>query len=225
MSGYKGPATLDQQTVRAMPGINAAEFGRQYLQAAQANTDGSPHFVDKWPHNFLYAGLILKALPHARMICVRRNPMDTCLSNFRQLFALGNPFYNYSYDLLDCGRYYLMFDRLMRHWDELFPGRIYTVQYEELVTDQNAQSRMLIEYCGLDWQDACLNFELNAAPIATASSAQVRQPVYTSALARWKNYAEQLEPLSELFQEKGVALGSTIVGTPSPGSASGKSRE
>ena len=206
MGGYKGPATLDLQTARAMPGINAAELGRHYIAAAKAQTDGSPNFTDKWPHNFLYAGLILKALPHARMICVRRNPMDSCLSNFRQLFALGNPFYNVSYDLLDCGRYYLMFDRLMKHWDKLFPGRIHTVHYEDLVADQEAQSRLLIEHCELEWQAACLNFEQNTYAVATASSAQVRQPIYNNAVARWRNYAEQMEPLAELFRENGLTL-------------------
>jgi len=206
MSGYKGPATLDLQTARALPDINTAEFGRQYMTAATSDTDGSPRFVDKWPHNFLYVGLILKALPHAKVICVRRNPMDSCLSNFRQLFALGNPFYNYAYDLLDCGRYYLMFDRLMQHWNKIFPGRIHTVRYEDLVADQEDQSRMLIDHCELEWQDACLTFEQNASPVATASSAQVRQPVYTDAVARWKNYATQLEPLEKLFRENGLTL-------------------
>ncbi len=204
MGGYKGPATLDLQTVRAMPSINTKEFGRHYLAAAATYTDGSPYLVDKWPHNFLYTGLILQALPDAKVICVRRNPMDSCLSNFRQLFALGNPFYDYSYELLDCGRYYLMFDRLMQHWDGIFPGRIHTVHYEDLVLDQETQSRILIDYCGLEWQDACLNFERNASPVATASSAQVRQPLYINALTRWKNYAAQLEPLAELFHKNGL---------------------
>ena len=206
MSGYKGPSSLDLQTIRAMPSINAAELGRHYLEAVLRDSGDHPHFVDKWPHNFLYAGLILKALPESKMICVRRNPMDSCLSNFRQLFALGNPFYNYSYDLLDCGRYYLMFDRLMQHWEELFPGRIHTVHYEQLVKEQEAQSRALINYCGLEWQEDCLSFEKNTAPVATASSAQVREPIYTSALARWKNYASELEPLAELFAANNIDI-------------------
>lgn len=206
MSGLKGSSSLDTSTVKTMPGINAAALGRHYIAAVQPAAGDHPHFVDKWPHNFLYLGLILKALPNAKVICVRRNPMDSCLSNFRQLFALGNPFYNYSYDLLDCGHYYLMFDRLMRHWNELFPGRIHTVQYEQLVTDQEAQSRALIDYCELEWQDACLNFEKNTAPVATASSAQVREPIYTSALARWKNYADQLQPLAGFFAANGIDI-------------------
>ncbi len=204
MSGIKGPAALDPATVLAMAGINARELGQHYIAAVRQQAGDAPRFVDKWPHNFLYVGLILKALPQARIVCVRRNPLDSCLSNFRQLFAAGNSFYNYAYDLLDCGAYYLMFDRLMQHWDELYPGRIYTVHYEQLVTDQEMQSRALIDFCGLQWQDACLQFEKNAAPVATASSVQVREPIYTSALARWKNYRTQLEPLAAFFAANGI---------------------
>lgn len=204
MSGYKGPSSLDQQTIKAMPEINLREFGRHYVETVARDSDGSAYFVDKWPHNFLYLGLILNAFPNAKVICVRRNPMDSCLSNFRQLFALGNPLYGYSYDLLDCGRYYLMFDQLMQHWEKLFPGRIHTVQYEHMVNRQEAESRAMIDYCGLGWQDECLNFDKNKTPVATASSAQVREPMYRTALARWKNYAPQMEPLTELFAANNI---------------------
>ena len=207
MSGIKGPASLDPATAQATANINTGELGRLYVEAVQQQAGERRYFADKWPHNFLYAGLILKALPQAKMICVRRNPMDSCLSNFRQLFALGNPFYDYSYDILDCGAYYLMFDRLMQHWEEIFPHRIYTVQYEALVRDQESQSRALIDYCGLEWQEACLQFEKNAAPVATASSAQVREPIYTSAVERWKNYKTELEPLAAFFAANGIETG------------------
>lgn len=99
-----------------------------------------------------------------------------------------------------------MFDRLMQHWDELFPNRFYTVRYEDIVENQQATTRMLLNYCELPWNDACLNFEANAAPVATASSAQVREPVYRSALARWKNYRRELEPLAELLRAGGIAV-------------------
>ncbi len=206
MSGIKGPAALDPATALAMTGINARELGHHYIEAVRQQAGTAPRFVDKWPHNFLYAGLVLKALPQARIVCVRRNPLDSCLSNFRQLFAAGNPFYNYAYDLLDCGAYYLMFDRLMQHWDELYPGRIHTLHYEQLVSNQETQSRALIDFCNLQWQDACLQFEKNAAPVATASSVQVREPIYTSALARWKNYRTELEPLAAFFTANGIEV-------------------
>lgn len=181
-----------------------AQLGREYIEATRPATGHTLHFVDKMPLNFLYAGIILLALPQARVICLRRNPMDTCLSNFRQLFSLRSGYYRYSYDIVDCGRYFRMFDRLMNHWDELFPGRIYTQRYEDLVADQEAQTRALINYCGLPWEDACLAFEKNAAPVATASSAQVREPIYASATERWKRYRKELQPLTEFFAETGI---------------------
>jgi len=186
-------------TFRSLLAGDLAQLGRNYIAATRPATGHSPHFVDKMPLNFMYAGIILLALPRAKVICLRRNPMDTCLSNFRQLFSLRSAYYRYSYDIVDCGRYYQMFDRLMRHWDQLFPGRIHMQDYERLVADQEAETRRLLDYCGLDWEDACLQFEKNAAPVATASSAQVREPMYSSATARWKNYRDELQPLTEFF--------------------------
>jgi len=183
-----------------------AKLGRKYIESTRPATGHTPRFVDKMPLNFLYIGFILLALPQAKVIVVRRNPLDTCLSNFRQLFSLRSPYYAYSYDILDCGRYYLMFDQLMQHWHELFPERIHTVRYEDIVENQHATTHMLLNYCELPWNDACLNFEANSAPVATASSAQVREPVYRSALARWKNYRSELEPLAELLRAGGIAV-------------------
>jgi tetratricopeptide (TPR) repeat protein len=195
-----------QQAVERVLAGDFRALGEQYIQSTRPATGHTPQFVDKMPLNFLYVGFILLALPNARVICVRRNPMDSCLSNFRQLFSLRSAYYAYSYDLLDCGRYYLMFDQLMRHWDTLFPGKMLRINYEDIVEHQEEQSRELIKFCNLDWEDQCLNFEKNDAPIATASSAQVRQPVYSSALERWKNYAEQLEPLADLLTAGGIQI-------------------
>jgi tetratricopeptide (TPR) repeat protein len=197
---------FDTQRIQRVLGSDLRQLGDRYVANTRPATGHTPRFIDKMPLNFLYAGFIALALPHARIICVRRNPLDTCLSNFRQLFSLRSAYYAYSYDLLDCGRYYVMFDRLLQQWNELFPGRILNLQYEALVADQEVQSRRLIEHCGLDWQDACLNFQDNAAPVATASSAQVREPIYTSAVARWKNYTAELAPLIELLTANGIAL-------------------
>ncbi|NND53436.1 MAG: tetratricopeptide repeat protein [Gammaproteobacteria bacterium] len=192
--------------IRSLLSSDLAQLGRDYIDATRPATGHTPHFVDKMPLNFMYAGIMLLALPGAKIICLRRNPMDTCLSNFRQLFSLRSAYYRYSYDLLDCGRYYQMFDRLMRHWQQLFPDRIYTQHYEHLVADQEQQTRALLEYCELDWEDACLRFEKNATPVATASSAQVRQPIYTDAAERWTRYREQLRPLTEFFATTGISV-------------------
>jgi hypothetical protein len=152
------------------------------------------------PLNFLYAGFIAAALPQATIVCLRRDPLDTCLSNFRQLFALEYSYYNYAYDLLDTGRYYRQFDRLMAHWQRVLPGRILEVQYERIVADQEGQTRRLLEFCGLPWEDACLSFERNAAPVSTASAVQVREPLYGSAVGRWRRYEAQLGELKALLE-------------------------
>lgn len=185
-------------------GIDWRSLGDDYVASTRAFTGSRPFFTDKLPHNFLYLGYIACALPHAPLVCVRRHPLDTCLSNFRQLFAPESPYFDYSYDLLDIGHYYILFDRLMAHWKAAFPGRIHEVRYETLVTSQEASSRALIAHCGLDWDDACLAFEKNAAPVTTASAVQVRSGMYTSALARWKRYEAQLAPLRSMLEEAGI---------------------
>ena len=195
---------LDEDTLARAVDVDPAVLGRQYIDSTRPLTGSSPHFIDKLPHNFLYAGLIARALPEARMICLRRDPMDTVLGNFRQLFALSSPYYDYSFDVVDTARYYVLFDRLMAHWKAVFPGRIHEVRYETLVTSQEASSRALIAHCGLDWDDACLAFEKNAAPVTTASAVQVRSGMYTSALARWKRYEAQLAPLRSMLEEAGI---------------------
>lgn len=187
--------------------IDWATLGGTYAASTRAFTGSRPRFTDKLPHNFLYLGYIACALPRASLVCVRRNPLDTCLSNFRQLFAPESPYFDYSYDLLDIGHYYIQFDRLMAHWKASFPGRIHEVHYEALVRDQDTSSRALVAHCGLDWDDACLAFEKNAAPVTTASAAQVRAPIYTSALDRWKRYGHRLAPLRTMLESAGIDCG------------------
>ena len=154
----------------------------------------------------MYAAFIHLALPNAKMICLRRNPMDACLSNFRQLFAENFRFYNYSNNLIDTGNYYILFDQLMAHWYEVMPGAILEVQYESVIANQEEESRRIVEHCGLDWEDACLKFEKNKAPVATASSTQVREPIYTRAVERWRKYEKHLQPLRELLESNGIEV-------------------
>lgn len=206
LSGSRTQAPLDRDTIQRALGADPRELGRVYLESTRPGTDGTPHFVDKLPHNFLYAGFIARALPNARIVCLRRDPVDTCLSNFRQLFAAGNPYYGYSYDVMDTGRYYLQFDRLMRHWQQVLPGRILEVDYEQLVNDQEGQTRRLLEFCGLPWDDACLRFQDNAAPVATASVVQVREGLHARSSGRWKRYADQLTELRALLREGGLPV-------------------
>jgi tetratricopeptide (TPR) repeat protein len=197
---------LDVETIRAGAGVDLAELGRRYVASTRPATGQTAHFVDKMPMNFLYIGFIALALPKARIVCLRRHPIDTCLSNFRQLFRLNHSYYNYSYDLADTADYYVMFDHLMAHWARVLPGRVLEVRYENVVTDQETESRRLIEFCGLEWEDACLDFHTNAAPVATASAVQVREPIYSSSMNRWKRYGDRLNVLKQRLEDAGIDI-------------------
>lgn len=206
MSGSPTAGLIDTDTIARSGGIDWKELGERYLASTRPLSGRKPHFIDKFPQHFLYAGFIANALPKARIICVRRNPMDTCLGNFREVFAETSPFHGYACDLLDIGRYYVLFDRLMSHWQRTLPGRILEVSYESLVAHQEAETRVMLDFCGLRWDPACLAFEENPAPVATASAAQVRSPIDRRAVGRWKHYAEQLTPLRDLLARAGIAL-------------------
>lgn len=200
------PLLLDADTIARSGDLDWEAVGRSYIDSTRPLTGSRPRFIDKLPHNFLYAGFIAKALPKAKIICLRRNPMDSCLSNFRQLFTLTSPFFDYTFDLLDVGRYYVLFDRLMAHWRQVLPDRILEVDYESLVNAQESGSREIISFCGLSWDDACLRFHENAAPVATASAAQVREPMNRKSVDRWRRYEPQLGELMTLLRDAGIAV-------------------
>ncbi|QEE23497.1 sulfotransferase [Rhodanobacter glycinis] len=206
-AGSRLPILFDPDMPDRVPAIDWRQLGAAYLANIPEECAGHPHFIDKMPHNFLYAGFIARALPHARIICLRRDPLDTCLSNFRHLFEQDSSYYEYSFDLLDTAKYFVMFDRLLTHWQRVLPGRIFEVQYEALVESQEASSRQLLAACGLPWNDACLHFEDNPAP-AGSNAVQVRTPIYRTALGRWKNYEPQLDGLRELLARSGIAFAS-----------------
>lgn len=197
---------LDIDTIERAQNVDFTRLGREYIASTRPSTGHVPHFVDKLPQNVLFAGFIARALPNAKIICLRRDPLDTCLSNFRQLFTQTSPYYDYSFDLLDTGRYYVLFDRLMRHWQRVLPGRILEVQYEDIVESQEESTRQLLGFCGLPWDDACMRFEENTAPVSTASAVQVRSPINRSSLQRWRRYEPQLAELRALLAAAGIAL-------------------
>lgn len=203
-SGSATRHLLDADTIARVANLDWAGLGQAYLDSTRPGTGQRPHFIDKLPHNFLYLGYIARTLPRARLICLRRDPLDTCLSNFRQLFALNTPYFDYAYDLLDTGRYYLGFDRLMAHWQRVLPGRVLEIHYEDIVDNQESATRRLLDHCGLPWDEACMNFEQNQAPVATASAVQVRAPIYRSSIGRWRRYEAQLGELQALLQAGGV---------------------
>lgn len=204
--GTPSPLVLDADTIDAAAGLDPAALGRRYLDECGGRRHNLPRFTDKLPLNFLHVGYIARALPNARIVCLRRHPLDSVWSNFKHLFSTRFSYYNYSYDLLDAAAYYVLFDRLMAFWQQHFPGRILEVCYEDLVEDQQAQTRRLLTHCGLKWADSCLSFHENAAAVATPSAAQVRQPIYRSALARWRAYEKHLQPVIEYFEGNGIAL-------------------
>ena len=168
------------------------EFGKKYIDDTAMYRKGAPFFVDKMPNNFRHIGLIQLILPNARIIDVRRNPMDCCFSGFKQLFAEGQEF---TYGLREVGKYYRGYVELMKHWDEAAPNEILHVQYEDMVDDLEGQVHRVLEYCGLPFEAACLEFHNNERAVRTASSEQVREKINRKGLAQWWPYEAWLEPL------------------------------
>ena len=170
-------------------------LGESYINSTRPRTGKTLHFIDKMPNNFIYLGAILKALPNAKIIHMTRNPMDTCYANYKQLF--GRNACPYSYSQSEMSAYYQLYKELMNHWQQCFPKSIYTLSYESLVTDTPAQAKALFEYLNLQWDERYLEVDKNSSAVGTASTAQVRQPIYTSSLEKWKNYQQQLQPMLE----------------------------
>jgi tetratricopeptide (TPR) repeat protein len=183
-------AGLTQQTI--------TQWGQDYLQLLRTKAPRSLRITDKMPANYLALGLIPLMLPNAKIIHVQRNPVDTCVSCFTRLF---NRHQDATYDLGELGQHYASYARLMAHWRSVLPqGSFMEVQYEDIVADMEGQARRLIDFCGLEWDDACLNFHKNTRSIRTASVTQVRQPIYTSSVERWRNYEKYLGPLLDGLQ-------------------------
>lgn len=181
--------------------LDFAALGNEYLARVRASGIAAGCFTDKMPLNYLYCGLIQRALPNARIIHVRRRPMAACYAIYKTLFKDGYPF---SYDLGELAQYYAGYQRLMRHWEAIAPGRIHTVSYEALVADQVGVTRGLLDFCGLEWEDACIDFHKNQAPTTTASAVQVRQRLYDTSVSQWRHYEKQLAPLRAHLTAIGV---------------------
>jgi len=178
-------ATLSPESLR--------ELGGRYLERTRVHrkTD-RPYFIDKMPNNFLHVGMIHLALPNAKIIDARRHPMACCFSNYKQHYARGQ---NFSYGLADMGGFYRDYVDLMAHFDEVLPGRVHRVFYERVVDDTEAEVRRALAYCGLPFDPECLQFFANDRPVRTASSEQVRQPIYRDGVEQWRHYEPWLDPL------------------------------
>jgi hypothetical protein len=189
------PAVLDELTPQQLQ-----QFGEKYLADTRIYRTGKagarPFFIDKMPNNFRHIGLIHLILPNARIIDARREPLACCFSNFKQLFAHGQEF---TYSLEDIGRYYRTYVELMEHWDAVLPGKVLRMQHEEVVEDLEGSVRRLLAHCGLPFERACLEFWKTERNIRTASSEQVRRPIFKEGLDQWRNFEPWLGPLKEVL--------------------------
>ncbi len=191
----RDPDSANPRYPAILAGLDAADFvrfGEKYIADTRVYRSGLPRFIDKMPNNFRHIGLIHLILPNAKIIDARREPMACGFSNFKQLFASGQEF---TYSLEDIARYYRMYVDLMRHWDEVLPGRVLRVQHEEVVADLEGNVRRILEFCGLDFEPACLAFYKTERSVRTASSEQVRQPIYKEGLDQWRNFEPWLGEL------------------------------
>jgi tetratricopeptide (TPR) repeat protein len=190
------PAVLADLTAE-----QARELGEKYLADTRVYRTAKPFFIDKMPNNFRHIGLIHLILPNAKIIDARREPMACCFSNFKQLFATGQEF---TYSLEDIGRYYRAYAEVMAHWDAVLPGKVLRVQYEAVVDDLGGNVRRLLDFCGLDFEPACLEFHRTERSIRTASSEQVRQPIFREGLDQWRHFEPWLGPLRDALGPLGA---------------------
>ncbi len=181
--------------------VDFRALGGNYLASCRAQGAPAPRFVDKLPANYLYCGPIHLALPNAPIIVMSRGAMDSCLAMYKTLFKSACPF---SYNLDELGRYFVAYRRLMNHWHTVLPGKILEVRYEALVADPEKESRRLLDFCGLTWENQVLRFQDNPTAALTASASQVRQPMYTSSVGKWRQFESHLAPLKRVLADAAV---------------------
>ncbi len=192
-----------QQVVELCTELNFARLGRDYVSSTRPVTGDTARFIDKLPFNYLYVGLIHVALPKAKIISLTRHPMATCYAVFKQFFRDAYPF---SYDLSELTRYYIAYSKLMDHWNNVLPGVIHSVAYEDVVGNTEGEARKVIQYCDLEWEPQVLDFHKSRQASTTASASQVRQPVYSTSIDRWRMYSEQLRPVVDMLEQAGIEV-------------------
>jgi tetratricopeptide (TPR) repeat protein len=198
LTGLAGKGSEYPSSLLKLDGDVLSAVTSRFLENLRAYDPEARHITDKMPHNFVQLGTIAYLLPRARVVHCRRNPLDNCISIFFQNFGDGH---NYKWDLEDLGHYYRLYERLMEHWQRVLPNPLFEVQYEEMVENQEALSRRLIEFCGLEWDDGCLEFHTSSRAVKTASHWQVRQPIYKSSTERWRRYEKHLGPLQKGLED------------------------
>jgi len=198
LSKRQGDRATYPNNIKNIPDHIFAEFGKKFIDETQVYRQGGTYFIDKMPNNYMHIGLIKLILPKAKIIDARRNPMACCFSGFKQLFGEGQEF---SYSLHDIGLYYQNYVKLMDHWQSLFPGEILLVQHEEVVNNTQAEIKRILDFCGLPFEQACIDFHRNKRAVKTPSAQQVRQPIYTSGLEQWKHFESYLSELKVYFPD------------------------
>ncbi|WP_395646754.1 sulfotransferase [Terricaulis sp.] len=194
-------ANNKSRRIAAAAEIEPRALGEAYARSLRGWGAGPVHLIDKAPLNFLYIGLIARALPNARIVHVTRHPMASGYAMFKTYFRMGYPF---SYDLEEIARYLVAYSRLMQHWRAVLPGRVLDVAYEDVVDDIEGQTRRLLDHCGLAFEPACVAFHENKSPSATASAAQVRRPLYRDSLEHWRRIEPRLAPLERALKDGGL---------------------
>jgi tetratricopeptide (TPR) repeat protein len=202
-SGVSSEQKMTPEMIEAAAKLDIRLIGDGYMDMLSYKLGDEPMFVDKLPFNIFYLGFITKAFPNARIIHVQRNPMDSCFAMYKTVFTWA---YKFSYTLEGLGRFYPAYVRLLDHWRETLGDRIVEVEYEKLVDDQQAQTRSLLDKVGLDFEEACLNFEQNTTATFTASAVQVREKIHTRSVGRWRRFAKELQPLKESLEAAGIPL-------------------
>ena len=192
---YRGGRVEYPAAVRQLTGRDFRAYGKEYIEQTKTfRTTGKPRFTDKLPNNFSHVGFAHLILPNAKIINARRHPLDSILGSYKQLFGKGQ---NFTYDMDELVLYYRQYHEIMKHWHRVLPGKVLDVHYEETVGDFEAQVRRILAHCGLPFEEACLRFHETNRAVRTASSEQVRQPLYTRALGTWRRYEKYLQPWQE----------------------------
>ena len=204
-TGVRSARLLTGELIAAASDVDPDVVGRAYMARVVKRLGIEGRLVDKLPANMFLAPLILRALPDARVICLRRHPADTVLGNYRQAFAPGAGDVDYAFDLAETARYVVSFEAMVRRFAEALPAdRFMVVRYEDIVGDLEAQVRRMLAFCGLAFEEACLRFEDNAAPVATASAAQVRRPINAEGVGRWRRHRPAIDPALRILIDGGV---------------------
>lgn len=202
ITGTRTKEFISAELINRSKNITGAELAESYLSGLANLRGTTPYFIDKFPMNFMLVGFIVKAFPKAKIVHVTRGAADTCFAVFKQLFE---EVYQHSYDQREMAEHYVMYRKLMEYWHNILPGKIFDVAYEDVVADNEGQARCLLQFLGIEWEDACINFEKNNTAVVTASAAQVREKTHNRSVGRWKHYEEKLSPTLAILKSAGIA--------------------